>query len=136
MNILFLSKSGEYAGSTYSILYLAKGLQTRGHSIFVCCPHNTILFRELEKSNVTVIPMSMNKKAFSLVIMREIAHEAVLNRSERTIDRLSEIISELKDQSIPILKRSHLANEFFLLVVESAKMPFFATAMRLMWGRS
>jgi L-malate glycosyltransferase len=82
MNILFLSKSGGYAGSTYSILYLAKGLKTRGHTVFVCCPKDTILYKELDNSDVTVIPMTLSGKSLNLLTMWKIARIVKKNKIE------------------------------------------------------
>ena len=107
MNILFLSHSGGYAGSTYSITYLAKGLAERGHTVHLCCPEQTILAHNLEGTAVTVHPLSFRTGRFpSLKAAREVA------RIVRTCD-----IDIMNAQSSPDRYVSILARWFYRLDV-------------------
>ena len=58
MNILLLSGGRGMAGSTNSIAFLAKGLHTRGHTVFVGCPRQSVLGEMLAGTGVVVVAMS------------------------------------------------------------------------------
>ncbi|UII26814.1 glycosyltransferase family 4 protein [Fulvivirga maritima] len=62
MNILFLTYQGDIAGSTNSIIYLAKGLAEKGHKIYVGCRKESLLYRNLKDSQVRVIAMTFASK--------------------------------------------------------------------------
>ena len=47
MNILFLTYQGDIAGSTNSISYLAKGLASIGHNVYVGCRRESLLYSML-----------------------------------------------------------------------------------------
>ena len=99
MNILILSHSGGYAGSTYSITYLAKGLAARGHDVHVCCPAGTILHDNLQSSDVTVHPLSFRAGRFvSLRAIREVAriaraHHIEIINAQTSSDRYVSILA-------------------------------------------
>ncbi|MCF7885841.1 MAG: glycosyltransferase family 4 protein [Candidatus Marinimicrobia bacterium] len=62
MRILILSYQGFIAGSTFSIVYLAKGLAERGHEIYVGCKKNEMLYDLLQDSNVNVVNVPYKSK--------------------------------------------------------------------------
>lgn len=47
MRILFTTHQGEIAGSTFSIIYLVKGLAAKGHEVHVACRRDVLLWTEL-----------------------------------------------------------------------------------------
>lgn len=99
MNILILSHSGGYAGSTFSITYLAKGLAARGHTVHVACPSGTILAGNLADSPVTVHPVSFRSgKRLSWSAVRTIArivreHRIDLMNAQSSPDRYVSILA-------------------------------------------
>lgn len=62
MRILFLTYQGDVAGSTYSISYLATGLASRGHAIYMGIRKESLLWKLMEGTSVTNIPMSFKGK--------------------------------------------------------------------------
>jgi len=61
MNILMLTYQGDQGGSTKSMIYLSKGLVSRGHRVFFGCREQSFLYRSLLSSNVTVVPMNFSR---------------------------------------------------------------------------
>ncbi len=99
MNILILSGSGGYAGSTYSIAYLAKGLAACGHGVFACCPPETILLDELTKAGITVFPMALKGKTLHYATLRRIAdivreHDIGIINAQTSPDRYLSILAD------------------------------------------
>jgi len=47
LKILFTTYQGDLAGSTFSVIYLAKGLSENGYEIHIACPKKSLLFSEL-----------------------------------------------------------------------------------------
>ncbi len=105
MNILFLSHSGGYAGSTYSITYLARGLSERGHEVHLCTPESTILFRNLQKTKVRLHPLSF--RAGSFISPHAVGEVARIVRDSR--------IQVINAQSSPDRYVSILAKWFYRL---------------------
>ncbi len=71
MNILFLTYQGDIAGSTYSISYLARGLAEKGHSIYVGCRKESLLFSLLQDTKAKTVAMTFKNK-FDRENMRQI----------------------------------------------------------------
>ena len=72
MNILLLTYQGDIAGSTNSIVYLATGLQGLGHTVYVGCRKESLLYTMLSGTSVQVIPMTFNGR-FDFKNARQIA---------------------------------------------------------------
>lgn len=62
MRILIITYQGDISGATNSITYLAKGLASKGHDIFVGCREESLLYKNLLGSKVKVVPMVYKKK--------------------------------------------------------------------------
>ena len=62
MNILILCYQGDVAGSTYSIQVLAKGLAERGHRVYLGCRPESLLYRLIQGTKVTPLPMPFRNK--------------------------------------------------------------------------
>ncbi|MBW2093066.1 MAG: glycosyltransferase family 4 protein, partial [Deltaproteobacteria bacterium] len=52
---------GDQGGSTKSMIYLSKGLASRGHKVFFGCREQSLIYRSLLNSNVTVVHMSFSR---------------------------------------------------------------------------
>lgn len=97
MNILFLTYQGDMAGSTNSILFLAKGLADRGHNVFVGCRKESLLYKLI--LNTRAIPVEMVFKGRidlenircirDLVIQKKIQ---IIN-AQSSLDRYTSILS-------------------------------------------
>jgi len=98
MKLLFLTKQGGISGATYSQLYLTRTLASRGHSVFVGCPPDTLFFEKLQSTDVTAIPMAFDSKT-DLVTMRRI-RDLVLSEDIRIINAQSST-----DRYVSILAR-------------------------------
>ncbi len=72
MNILLITHQGDMAGSTNSISYLAKGLASRGHNVFLACRQESLIFQLLKDSKATAVPMQFKGK-FDFANAKEIA---------------------------------------------------------------
>lgn len=66
MNILLLTYQGDVAGSTSSIAYLATGLASKGHRVYVGARQESLLFRLLAASGVKLLPMTFHGKCDSV----------------------------------------------------------------------
>lgn len=62
IRLLLLTYQGDIAGSTNSISYLAKGLASRDHDVFVGCRRESLLWSLLEDTPVERIPMTFHNK--------------------------------------------------------------------------
>ena len=62
MNILFLTYQGGIAGSTNSIIYLSKALADKGHTIYIGCSKDRLLWQALENSNVKLWEIDFKNK--------------------------------------------------------------------------
>ena len=99
MRILFLTYQGDVAGSTYSISYLAKGLASRGHSIFLGIRKESLLWQLMETTDVTRIPMTFRGK-FDFSNWRQIrdavkAYNIDLINAQSSYDRYTSIFSKM-----------------------------------------
>lgn len=100
MRILILTYQGDVAGSTYSIAYLAKGLATRGHSIYMGIRKESLLWSLMEDSSVQRIPMTYHGK-FDFTNWRQI-REAVIRydiqliNAQSSHDRYTSIFSKIR----------------------------------------
>ncbi len=97
MNILFLTYQGDIAGSTFSIAMLAKGLADKGHSVFMGCRKESLLYTHLHGSKVRLIPFEF-KSRFSLRAMRKLAsvikeHKIDIVNAQSSLDRYISIFS-------------------------------------------
>jgi glycosyltransferase involved in cell wall biosynthesis len=62
LNILITTHVKGVAGSIYSILYLAEGLQKKGHNLWIGCPENSLLSQLAVKKGLTLIDIPFQKK--------------------------------------------------------------------------
>ncbi len=62
LNILFLTYQGGMAGSTQSIVYLAKGLADRGHKIYAGLREEMPIWDMIDHPGIVRIPMRINGK--------------------------------------------------------------------------
>lgn len=98
MNILLLTYQGDIAGSTNSIAYLATGLQGLGHTVYVGCRKESLLYTMLSGTSVQVIPMTFNGR-FDLKNARHIASLAkeknihIVN-AQSTYDRYTTVLAK------------------------------------------
>jgi L-malate glycosyltransferase len=97
MNILFLTYQGDIAGSTNSISYLAKGLAAKGHSIFMGCRKESLLYKMLENTAVHLVPMTFKSK-IDFRNMRQIRdavkkHNIQVINAQSSWDRYSSILA-------------------------------------------
>lgn len=99
MNILITTYQGGMAGSTQSIFYLAKGLASKGHQVYLGCRKGTWL-EELatQDPNIVIVTMQMKKK-FSLESIKE--HRDVIKKYK--IDIVNAQSS--KDRYLPIFSK-------------------------------
>ena len=97
MNILFITYQGGTAGSTNSIAFLADGLARKGHNVFVGCRKESLLFKLLEDSPASAVPMVFKGR----LDFNNIRHIRDLVREERidiinaqsSLDRYTSILS-------------------------------------------
>ncbi|MEM9671164.1 MAG: glycosyltransferase family 4 protein [Bacteroidota bacterium] len=97
MNILITSQKAEIAGSTYSVVYLAKGLAHRGHNVWVATPTDTLLWRLLSDSPVQLVEVSFAFK-FHLPSVQKVKklvqlHQINIVNAQSSKDRYSTILA-------------------------------------------
>jgi len=98
MNILITSQKAEIAGSTYSVVYLAKGLAKRGHNVWVATPANTLMWRLLSDSPVQLTELSFAFKFHlpSVLRVKKIVqlHQIDIINAQSSKDRYSTILAK------------------------------------------
>jgi glycosyltransferase involved in cell wall biosynthesis len=99
LRLLLLTFQGGMAGSTQSIFFLANGLAQRGHSVYVGCPEDSLLYQLLEKSKAQRIAMTFRSK-FDTQNMRHIAqvvrqYDIQLINAQSSLDRYTAIFANL-----------------------------------------
>lgn len=97
LNILFLTYQGGMAGSTLSIIYLAKGLAERGHEIFVGMREEMPIWNEMDHPGITRVAMRINGK-FDFQNWKEIrdlvrAHKIDIVNAQSSHDRYTSIFA-------------------------------------------
>jgi L-malate glycosyltransferase len=97
MNILLLTCQSGMAGSTNSICYLAAGLAQRGHSVYVGCKKESILYGLVEKTRAQPVPMTF-KGIFDIDNMRQVRdvvrrYDIQVINAQSHIDRYTAIFS-------------------------------------------
>jgi glycosyltransferase involved in cell wall biosynthesis len=99
LNLLFLTHQGGLAGSTYSIAYLADGLASRGHSVYVGCPPDSLLNKLLQNSRAKTIAMEIRHKLDyrNMVQIRDICkkHDIDIINAQSGKDRYTSIFSKI-----------------------------------------
>ena len=97
MNILFTTCEGALTGATQSTRYLADGLAKRGHSIFVGCPRDSLLFKMLENSPAKRIAMPFRGRfdMKTLRIIRDLvrANSIEIINAQSSTDRYNSIFA-------------------------------------------
>ena len=97
LNILFLNQAGHIAGSTLSILYLARGLAALNHKIYVGCRPFSVQSMLLSDSDVKVVHFSIRHALdpSALRIIRDTVEKESIDvvNAQSSLDRNGSIYS-------------------------------------------
>lgn len=117
MNILITTQSGSVAGSTYSLLYLAKGLQDKGHKIIFAAPAGRLLERLALAHHIPFFPIPFRPKLSlkSMIAVKNIvvAEQIDLVNAQESRDRYGVILSKILfswNAKIVLTRRQRVAN--------------------------
>jgi glycosyltransferase involved in cell wall biosynthesis len=117
MKIIITSQYGKVAGSSYSILWLADGLNRLGHSVSICTPKNSHLAKLSIEKGIDLLPVNFNNKidissAFKLARFAKKNKIDIIYAQEskdRYISILAKIIFRL-DTIILLARRQRVAD--------------------------
>jgi len=98
MNILILTFQGDMAGSTNSISYLARGLASQGHRVWIGCPAYRLLVQLIKDTPVGHIPMDFNGR-LDWHNMKQIkrtvqTHQIQLINAQSSYDRYTSVLAK------------------------------------------
>lgn len=62
INLLIITFQGDVSGATNSLIYLSKGLAEKGHNVYVGCRVESLLYQQLQNTNVNMIAMKYKRK--------------------------------------------------------------------------
>ncbi|CAN5604723.1 glycosyltransferase family 4 protein [soil metagenome] len=96
MRILIITYQGDVSGATNSLIYLSKGLAKKGHQIYVGCRKESLLFKNLQGSEVQVLPIEFRRK-FDYKNIRQlrkiiIQYQIEIINAQSSWDRYSSIL--------------------------------------------
>lgn len=100
LKILFLTYQGGLAGSTFSIVFLAKGLADRGHQVFAGLRKEMPIWDLIEHPGITRVPMRFRHK-FDAQNWRQIrdlvrTHGIQVINAQSSIDRYNSISAKIR----------------------------------------
>ncbi len=88
MRILFATFQTGIAGSALSTYYLAEGLQSRGHQVWVAAPPDSVLKRKAEEAGIGFIPLEKGNKYFDRGTIRKL-REVIIEESIQLVNSQS-----------------------------------------------